>query len=248
MGSEGSDVVAWQAFLCSRVAGLKTLKIDGLFGKETQAGTVAFQRMVPGLDVDGIVGPKTYTAAQSRGFMGAKSWPAPPAFGPISDVDRARVFGTFTFEPAPTSTNPEGIRITDRWPADNIVFVRVPQLVDVPGAAKGGSVVCHRLAAPRLLELFERWERAGLIGRVLSWAGMWAPRFIRGSRSVLSNHAWGTAFDINVAWNVLGTHGAPQGELGSVADLIPIANELGWYSGSFFASRPDPMHFELARG
>lgn len=246
-GSSGTDVESWQTFLRSHAPGQASLKVDGTFGKATLAATVAFQRSVNGLDADGIVGPMTRAAAIARGFVGSVAWPEPPAFGPINETERARLFGTFTFEPAPSAGNPEGIRITDRWASDNIVIAHVPQLVGVLGAAKGGAVMCHRLAAPRLVELFERWERAGLRGRVLAWAGMWSARFIRGSRSVLSNHAWGTAFDINVAWNPLGSHGAPPGAHGSVADLIPIAHELGWYSGSYFASRPDPMHFELAR-
>ena len=41
-----------------------------------------------------------------------------------------------------------------------------------------------------------------------AYAGANAPRFIRGSKTVLGNHAFGTAFDINTAWNALGAQTA----------------------------------------
>jgi peptidoglycan hydrolase-like protein with peptidoglycan-binding domain len=232
----GADVAAWQETLTGMQHPVKS---DGIFGPATKAATVAFQ-LDRVLQPDGIVGPRTFAAA-------TWSWPARPSFGPITDDTRRRLFGEFTYEPAPSASNPEGIRITGPWPAHNIVITRVPQLAGVLGAAPDGAVMCHRLAAPRLAELFDAWEAAGLRGKVLSWAGMWAPRFVRGSRTTLSNHAWGAAFDINAAWNPLGRQGPPPWVQGSVADLVPIANRLGWFSGSHFADRPDPMHFELAR-
>lgn len=50
-----------------------------------------------------------------------------------------------------------------------------------------------------------------------------APRFVRGGRPVLSNHAWGRAFDVNYQWNRLATVPALRNEKGSVRDLVPIA-------------------------
>ena len=97
-----------------------------------------------------------------------------------------------------------------------------------------------------MLALFERWEQAGLKPLVSSWAGAFTPRFTRGSRSVLSNHAYGSAFDINAEWNGLGALPRLLSERGSVRKLVPIANELGFYWGGHF-SRRDGMHFELAR-
>ena len=69
---------------------------------------------------------------------------------------------------------------------------------------------------------------------------------MRGSRTTLSNYAWGTAFDINVPWNARGTVPALCGEKGSVRELVAIANEHGFYWGGHF-SRRDGMHFEVAR-
>jgi hypothetical protein len=94
--------------------------------------------------------------------------------------------------------------------------------------------------------LFRAWEDAGLRNRLLTWAGGFVPRFVRGSRTTLSNHAWGTAFDVNVAWNARGAMPALRGEKGSVRELVPIANDFGFYWGGHF-SRRDGMHFEAAR-
>jgi hypothetical protein len=82
---------------------------------------------------------------------------------------------------------------------------------------------------------------------VLTWEGSFAPRFVRGSNVTLSNHAWGTAFDINYAWNTLGAQPALRGQKGSVRELVPIANEFGFYWGGHFKGRADGMHFEVAR-
>ena len=62
----------------------------------------------------------------------------------------------------------------------------------------------------------------------------------------LSNHAWGTAFDINAALNPRGTVPVFRGQPGSVRELVPRANDLGFYWGGHF-SRRDGMHFEVAR-
>jgi hypothetical protein len=72
--------------------------------------------------------------------------------------------------------------------------------------------------------------------------------FVRGlaHRQVLSNHAFGTAFDINYAWNKLGAEPAVESMKGSVYPLIPLAHKHGFYWGGHF-SRKDGMHFEIAK-
>ena len=72
------------------------------------------------------------------------------------------------------------------------------------------------------------------------------PRFVRGSRTILSNHSFGTAFDINVPWNLLGSVPALVGQKGSVRELVPIANQNGFYWGGHFP-RKDGMHFSIAK-
>lgn len=104
----------------------------------------------------------------------------------------------------------------------------------------------HKECAYQLQQFFIEIEKEGLLHLVKTYAGAYYPRFVRGSRTVLSNHSYGTAFDINVAWNGLGKTPALVGQTGSVRELVPIANKWGGYWGGHF-SRPDGMHFEVAR-
>jgi hypothetical protein len=94
--------------------------------------------------------------------------------------------------------------------------------------------------------LWADWERAGLLHLVLTWHGSYVARFVRGSDRTLSNHAFGSAFDINFAWNKLGTVPALVGQKGTVRELVQIANDNGFYWGGHF-KRLDGMHFEVAQ-
>jgi len=245
VGDRGADVERWQIFLVGQGAGIQA---DGVFGPKTLEATKAFQRVAK-VTATGEVDEATLAAARAKGFGATHdaAFPPRPSFDPlVGNAARAAKFGQFAFVPAPTAGNPEGIRITDGWDRANIVSVVIPQLSIVQGAPKDGRVLFHRLAAPRAQQLFARWEHAELLHLILTWAGSWVPRFVRGSRSTLSNHAFGSAFDINAAWNGLGTAGARAGTKGSVQELVSIATDMGFYWGGFF-SRPDPMHFELAK-
>ena len=62
----------------------------------------------------------------------------------------------------------------------------------------------------------------------------------------MSNHAFGSAFDINAEQNTLGTRPPLVGQHGSVRQLVPIANKWGFYWGGHFGGRQDGMHFEIA--
>jgi hypothetical protein len=167
----------------------------------------------------------------------------------VSTADRERIFGKFAYKATPSAANPEGITITDGWASTNIVMVEVPQLKGINGAPGSCKVPFHRLGADQLKAMWQAWEDDGLLPLVLGWAGSWVPRFVRGSRTHLSNHAFGTAFDINVPWNMLGAQPALVGKKGSVRKLVPIANAHGFYWGGHFGyggGRADGMHFELA--
>jgi hypothetical protein len=151
------------------------------------------------------------------------------------------VFGTFAFKSTPVKANPEAITITDGWDKKNIVTVKIPQLKNLSWSE---NVSCHKLISDQLRSLFNEWEKEGNIDKILTYGGLWVPRYIRGSRTTLSNHSWGTAFDINVQWNMLGSRPALKGEKGSVRELVQTANKHGFYWGGHFKSRPDGMHFE----
>lgn len=249
-GSTGRDVERWQAFL-KGIDVESDIVINGNFDDITLSETIRFQ-MSQKLLADGIVGPKTIEMAQRMEYPEAfddedianPHWPKNPGIKNLSFVDRRNIFGNFSYIPVPTQSNPEAIRITDGWASKNITTIIVPQLTNVPGASKTGMIHVHSKIASQTAALFEAWEVAGLHDKILSWGGSWAPRFIRGSRTSLSNHAWGTAFDINVQWNGLGVKPAAVGEKGSVRELVELATKFGFYWGGWFPNRPDGMHFE----
>lgn len=258
LGSTGPVVARWQMFL--RGEDLYTKETHGRFDQDTFLATKAYQTSRGLKPVDGIAGNGTLGKAMTEGFAAlddtgiyddfderGPNWPPRPVdLKPASFALRQQMFGTFSYVKAPTAGNPEGIDILGTWERDNLVTIEVPQLKGVTGAGKG-LVTFHKVGAPKLLALFAAWEAEGLLPLVLAWGGSFAPRFIRGSTSVLSNHAWATAFDINVAQNGLGRRPALVGEKGSVRKLVPLAAEHGFSWGGWFPTRPDGMHFELVK-
>lgn len=249
-GSSGVFVSQWQAFL--RGQGF-VVNIDGLFDDKTEEATRAFQKANK-LDIDGVVGNQTLGTAARKGFeivdyvTQDNHFPAKPPFPPIlGTAKRQNLFGPLEFVPSPTAQNPEKIKITNNFETKNIVEIAIPQLVEVPGASKG-IVHFHRLVKQQFVDLWSAWDAAGLLRNILSYDGDYNPRFIRGKaqEQILSNHAFGTAFDINAKWNAYGAEPATWGQKGCVYDLVDIAAEHGFYWGGFFSHR-DGMHFEIAK-
>ncbi len=175
------------------------------------------------------------------------NFPPRPDFRPlVTNRQREALFGRYEYLRVPQRGNPEAIRILGNWERDNIVDVAVPQLRKALGDKAPISIRFHRLAAAQLQSLWAEWESAGLLNRILSFGGGFAARFVRGSRSLLSNHAFGSAFDINEAYNPFGQRPVSNGRKGCVRDLVPIANRCGFYWGGHYQSRTDGMHFEIA--
>jgi len=168
---------------------------------------------------------------------------------PMSPLKRQQVFGRFAWSPDPIPGNAERIRIVGDWVAKNVVSVKIPQLEKL---GIWPAVRFHRLGVNQLLSMWAAWEEAGLLDRVKTWNGSFATRFKRGKAGSariedLSNHAWATAIDINVAWNRLGDEPAELGKPGCVRELVPIAHRHGFVWGGHFLSRKDGMHWELGR-
>lgn len=247
-GSIGEAVERWQNFLI----GQEILKdvADGRFGENTEDATKAYQRL-KGLTPDGRVGPKTYAKALEDGFDGVlidPDFPPKPNFLPlVSTSERQAIFGKFDYEDNPRPDNREAIDILGTWKSDNIIEVELPNFQTITDAPSSSKMTFHRLAALQLEGLWKVWQAQDLLPLILTFGGSFVPRFIRGSRTVLSNHAFGSAFDINVAWNQLGHTPALVGQKGSVRPLVPIANEYGFYWGGHFNGRKDGMHFEVAK-
>lgn len=156
-------------------------------------------------------------------------------------------------------TNPGGelrhrpIIFTDGWVGKNVSYVEIPQLKDKPIPVKGGFVKCsgkiqfYTKAHKAVQELFKAWEDDGLIPKILTFGGSFVPRTI-GSGTNPSNHSFGTAFDINAKWNDQGDPPAGIGKDGCLLELVPRANELGFFWGGFYSGGAvDGMHFEYAK-
>lgn len=251
LNSSGADVKRWQLFLSGEGY---SIIADGKFGPKTESITKAFQNDNV-LSADGVVGPKTYLKAFEKGmpFLSdpidnsetGLNWPPKPDFNYLGGtVNRQNTFGKFKF--ISLDQNDE-ISITCNWPHENITTVNIPAVKHLTGGPSSGNVRFHRKTAHQIQGLFEAWENAGLMDLVETWAGSYYPRYVRGSKTSLSNHSFGTAFDINVPWNGLGHTPALVGQKGSVRKLVPLANEYGFYWGGHFNSRPDGMHFEIAK-
>jgi len=253
LGLKGPDVKKWQIFLIGQ--GFHPGNADGEFTAETKAATIEFQKHHT-LDTDGAVGNQTFGTAMRLGFelvaddddsKKGPNWPAAPDFPSLaSNPARQKVFGKFDFVHKPIPGNPENIVITGNWQMQNITGVVIPQLIGVQGAPHDGKIWFNKQAAPQVEALWAAWQKASLLDRVLTWGGAFVPRFIRGSTSVLSNHSFGTAFDINMAQNGLGVEPARLGQKGCVRELVTIANKHGFYWGGHFTRR-DGMHFEIAQ-
>ena len=190
------------------------------------------------------------------------NWPSRPAnLSPLTPDQKKQLFGMFAYEAAPTADNAEAIRVTDNWPSTNIQWVEIPQMKGkLTGNSGSGKPVAktgmqfHTKGAKQLKALWAEWEKAGLLDRIHTFNGSYVPRYIRGTKPEnrsdgrLSNHSWGTAFDINAEWNARGSVPALKGVKGCVRDLVEIANKHGFFWGGHFkGSSIDGMHFELVK-
>jgi len=239
-GAVSKDVIAWQEFLAGE--GEAVGGFDGIFGPATEEATKKWQAK-HGLKADGIVGPNTLKEAANAGFAKKSSWyPPRPNFNSPGQTTRKALFGSFNWKPRPAGA----IEILGNWVKNNIVTVRIPQLVGVSGAPANGDILFHKRGADAIKGFFQEAQNQNLDNLVISWAGSFVPRRIRGG-TALSNHAWGTAFDINAAENWLNAEPAPVGSKGSLLKLVPIANSFGFFWGGHYQNRKDGMHFELAR-
>ena len=255
---------------CTAVAGDSVIS-DGVFGPVTDKATKTWQK-AKGLTVDGIVGPNTWAEAIKDSYPAqavpdgtvqadvdtapdaddpvpsvptvdktSPSWPPRPDWAKplVSQAEREAVLGKLTYVAAPTASNPEAIRITNDFAAQNIAKFSIPLLSKSP-------ISMHKIAGPQ----FQAWCRAieakGLADRILSFSGCWVPRYVRGSRTRLSNHTWGSAIDINVPYNGRGRQSALVGKKGCVREIAELAPDFGVFWGGWYRGAPeDGMHFEI---
>jgi len=269
-GHTGDDVEEWQYFLMGEQYYI--VEGTGIFDEITHAATVDFQRK-NGLKADGIVGKRSYKAAMFLGFefhdynpvkpddsnngggnttpvndtsdMSGKNWPPEPDFRGPSPSEATQMFGKIKYK----SDSRGRVTLLNNWEKENIITINIPQLnkIGQKWGHKNGDVQFHKAAAPQMIALWQAWEDAGLLPLVTDWCCTYSMRFVRGSKTRLSNHAYGTAFDINIRSNGLGKTPPVVGKPGSLRKLVPLANQYGFYWGGHFSRRKDGMHFEVAK-
>jgi len=148
------------------------------------------------------------------------------------------------------------IELLDGFESINIVKVLIPQLqgvldgrTDAPGDFFHGQMKFFRPAVNQLTAAFAEIEAQGLKDRILSFEGSHNARLQRkrggGPVHTPSNHAFGTALDINADFNGQGDEPAAAGTRGSVRELVPIFERHGFRWGGRFPT-PDGMHFEVS--
>jgi len=248
--NDKNEIKQWQNFLIGFFSSIlnkpSNIIADGVYGPITTNATKEFQKRV-NLQESGTVDQKTLLAAQDYGYalpeVLNESISKPSGVSFLSTEEREKIYGKFIFKANPTDSNPEGIIITDGWDKKNLVQVKLAGM----GHVIKSGVTFHKDGAVQLMGMFEELNANGLTKHIISWDGSFAPRFIRGSRTKLSNHAWATAFDINAFYNPLGSKPAARGSKGSVQELVGIANKHGFYWGGHFSNRPDGMHFEIGK-
>jgi D-alanyl-D-alanine carboxypeptidase len=126
------------------------------------------------------------------------------------------------------------LTVDPAWQAAWLRTERVPLL---------GAITCNAAMFAPLRAALRQLVRRGL-SRLVSprgYGGCYAPRLIPGDPGpAVSHHAWGTAIDLNVAANPLGTR--PRQD----RRLVAIMAQYGLTWGGRWLT-PDGMHFELIR-
>jgi len=263
-GDKGEHIRRIQYFL--RDKELYMDEVDGIFGPNMEDAVRDYQT-IEELPISGVIGNWNLTRmlSQKLYLLGGNSpgklatidvgnvvqpehgdqYPPKPPFRSLTgNKQRARIFGAYEYRHDPLPDNPENIRILGNWEGQNIVSVNLPELEEVSNGKFKRMRVHQKTAAP-LKALWWEWGQKNLLDRIQTYSGAFVPRFIRGSRKTLSNHAFGSAFDINASWNWLGQVPAMLGEEGCVRELVTTAHKYGFYWGGHF-SRRDGMHFEQA--
>jgi len=132
------------------------------------------------------------------------------------------------------------------WPASSDRSVINIQTFSIPLSQGTVQIPLRAEAAPKLIEMI-RWWDANIEPVYTSGpnAGTWgyAYRTIRGYTTTLSNHASGTAIDINAPLHALGAEGTVAAD--KIASLRAKAAALGLRWGGDYRGRKDEMHFEV---
>lgn len=159
----------------------------------------------------------------------------------LSIAEIRALYGDFTYK-----EGQGGAIIPDpAWAKANIVDLHIGGIV----GGKGATLQVHKRALPYFQKAFGNLAAAGLSSRIVTYNGSYVPRHMGWDpKRALSSHSWGVAVDLNTAWNGYGAEPALLGQVGSLREVVPIFEAVGFAWGGRFKpdSLRDGMHFELA--
>jgi hypothetical protein len=140
---------------------------------------------------------------------------------------------------SPRDTASAGTGIAKSWIEQNIVSVKIPDLIGIKNFPASGEIRLHRLAVKPFTEAIAEIKAAGLLKKIREWNGSYNDRNLIGNRGI-SRHALGLAFDINASY-VPGMGLRRLDAVGGVEDLVPVFERHGFKWGG----KNDPIHFAL---
>lgn len=140
------------------------------------------------------------------------------------------LFGEFAARPS--TVYPGYLEIDPAWERSNLETARMPVL---------GTVTCHRGVMAQLRGAMEELEASGLARLIHTFDGCYTPRFIdTNPAAMLSRHAWGVAFEVNLEGN---RYGQPPDQ---DPRLVEVLERWGFLWGGRFVV-PDGAQFEYRR-
>jgi hypothetical protein len=237
LGHRGEDVAQWQRFLIKQK--LKPGKVDGVFGTDTQAATIAFQE-ANGLAPDGAVGSGTRSAAQAFGFASIEvsDLSREVALPPASEMNKG--LNAASHDTMMGIFGPPGKPTKDCSAITNAQLKKNTVTADVgPFRVTGWKPAVDSL---RIIFAEIKAEMPEVFAQVQT-AGMSCVRHVRQNPGRFSNHAWGTAVDVFFGADVddVGDGMCQAGLL----KMAPVFHKNDWYWGAEFP-REDSMHFEVS--
>lgn len=188
-----------------------------------------------------------------------------PAYGESFDrkwlyVDAPSARGWCSLDYLEEISPTDSILVSPAWPKVPVGYEEIVRIFGSPGSAPCSAgrvtlpadlklgwanqtvrrVACHKLLEDVFTSVFNEIYRRGLWVNLVTFDGIYNDRTVTKSQKI-SVHAWGIGIDLNAATNRLGTEGdiSPQ--------IAAIFEDHGFLHGDEW-SRPDPMHFQYARG